>query len=173
MGRRVIAVFILSWMLSCKGDNKQNRIASYIGNPQNGLTKKMIVDSSEIFCQLIPDENEKKEIYKFNIYINTKLNKMTDSVLYKFNYQSVQLFSLVSNKDTLRPVLSERIANGRRDINQFTVVFNTGEKPLQDTNIVLMIGKNELMEKAALFTFSNKTLIKALKQLYGHEQNNN
>ena len=167
-------IFTVLQLVKCKTNNKEN-LAAYVGNLENGLTKKIRVDSNDIVCQLVPefnvDDKSGANVFKFNIYLNTKPNKINDSTLYRLNYHSVDIFALALGEDTLRPVLSERLANGRRDLNQFTVVFDTDKKT--DSDINLIIRENDLLEHEAVFSFTNKNFKKALKQLYGYDQNNN
>ena len=147
-----------------------------MGNVEKGLTKKIRVDSNEIVCQLVPELNENEKnlsnVFKFNIYLNTKPSKISDSTLYVLNYHSADLFALVLGEDTIKPVLSERIANGRRDLNQFTVLFDVEKKVKIDSTINLIIRKNDLLQQEVVFSFTNTNLKKALKQLYGYDQNN-
>jgi hypothetical protein len=170
------SLFILTNFISCKPKENKEEVGAYVGNKEKGLSKKQTIDSNDILCQLIPDkiENEKKgsNFYKFNVYLNTKLSKMTDSTFYFFNYHSEDLFALVLGTDTIKPVLSERIANGRKDLNQFTVLFDIDKKVKIDSNINLIIRKNGILENGTSFSFSNNNFKKALKQLYGYDQNN-
>ena len=92
--------------------------------------------------------------------------------MYVLNYHSADLFALVLGEDTIKPVLSERIANGRRDLNQFTVLFDVEKKVKIDSTINLIIRKNDLLQQEVVFSFTNTNLKKALKQLYGYDQNN-
>jgi hypothetical protein len=82
------------------------------------------------------------------------------------------MFALVLDNDTIKPVLSERLANGRRDLNQFTVIFDVEKKINIDSNINLIIRKNDIVAQEAVFSFTNKNFNKALKQLYGYDQIN-
>jgi hypothetical protein len=174
----IVAVFLVCilQLIKCKPNSKKENVAAYVGNVEKGLTKKMWVDSNDVVCQLVPElnvnEKSTSNVFKFNVYLNTKPNKINDSTLYILNYHSADLFALILGTDTIKPVLSERVANGRRDLNQFTVLFDVEKSVKIDSNINLMIRKNNLLEQETVFSFTNKNFKKALKQLYGYDQNN-
>jgi hypothetical protein len=156
----------------CSNSSIENP-AQYTGNPKNGLIKEQIVDSNKVWCQLIPDKREEGqangENYRFRVYIKCPPEASTDSVLYNFNYGSDQLFNLVVAKDTLYPVLSERVANGRRDMHEFTVVFNSAHHEKESDNLTLLVHKNDLITKDLFFEYRYNDLTKALKTLYGYD----
>ena len=168
---KTIASMLLCCVLffvACKGGDKKDKLASYVSKNENGLTKKISSGSTEIVSQLIPDESG-GDLYKFMVYVNTTRDKMSDSVLYYFNYRSADYFRLVSGKDTLQPVLSERVANGRREINQFTVLFDmNGKEKLHDSFSLVFLG-NKLFSDSLAFHYALTDIKKASKSLYGYE----
>ena len=166
---------VLFFLFACKDGNKKDKLAVYVSKNENGLTKKITDGETEIITQFIPEKIEKPDtgnknrVYKFMVYVNTKAESMTDSILYIFNYHSSDYFRLVSGNDTLKPVLSERIANGRREANQFTVLFDMeGKNKLADPLSLLFLG-NKLFRDSLVFHYELKDLKKASKTLYGYE----
>src|SRR5690349_16401132 len=97
------SIACLFFIASCNRAEKKDKLAGYVGAPENGLTKKQLADSNEIVCQLVPQERASKDdngkVYKFNVYMKTSPEQMTDSLLYFFNYHSTDMFRLVSNND--------------------------------------------------------------------------
>lgn len=166
-----LAVLYACFLTGCGSSAPQNP-AQYTGNPKNGLTKEQVVDSNKVWCQLIPDKREDQaegsEVYRFRVYIKNAPEAVTDSLLYDFNYNSEALFNLIVAEDTLHPVLSERVANGRKDMHEFTVMFNTSHEQHPD-NLTLLIQKNELISKDLHFEYRYNDLTKALKTLYGYD----
>lgn len=143
-------------------------MAAYVSNPENGLTRKQVADNNEIVCQLVPQEeggtDSNDGTYKFTVYINTVKEKVSDSLFYLFSYHSTQLFALVAGADTLKPVLSERIANGRRDVNQFTVVFALQKKKEEEqSDLFFMVRSNALFPKEIIMKYESKDIKKAFK----------
>lgn len=51
----------LLFIAACSSTEKKDKLAGYVGAPENGLTKKQLADSNEIVCQLVPQERASKE----------------------------------------------------------------------------------------------------------------
>ncbi len=171
----IIILCVLFFLMACKGREKKDKLAMYVSKNENGLMKKLAAGESEIVSQFIPEEKQQPDtanenrVYRFMVNIYTKPEKTTDSILYFFNYRSSDYFRLVSGADTVRPVLSERIANGRKDIHQFTVLFEMeGINKEPDSMSLLFLG-NQLFQDSLVFKYAIKDIKKASKSLYGYE----
>jgi hypothetical protein len=169
MSKSIMRIMLcgLVFLVACKSEKKKDPLAEYVSKEENGLTRKIRSENIEIVSQLIP-EKEDNNVYKFMVYVNTTPEKMTDSVLYFFNYKSSDYFRLISGADTLQPVLSERIANGRRESNQFTVLFDMNGKELQSPVSMVFLG-NKLFQDSLAFHYELNDIKKASKSLYGYE----
>lgn len=104
--------------------------------------------------------------------MKTRPEQMNDSLLYLFNYHSADLFRLVSSSDTIRPVLSERVANGRSDKHEFTVVFDIENSKVNKSDLSFLILSNNLFQKDLVFDYKYNDITKASKLLYGYDQVN-
>lgn len=161
-------------MASCKTQSEQEKLAAYVSGKENGLTKKQVMGDNEIVCQFVPVKKEGKEsggtgqLYRFMVYLNSKTLKMTDSLMYKFNYHSAELFHLVSGADTLKPVLSERIMNGRTDRNEFEVFFEPVGDPSNEV-LKFLVDSNAITGSNIAFDYKYNDITKALKNLYGYD----
>lgn len=162
-----IMLYGLFFLMACKSKEKKDPLAAYVSKEENGLTKKIRSENIEITSQFVP-EKEDNNLYKFMVYVSTTRERMTDSILYFFNYHSSDYFRLISGTDTLQPVLSERIANGKREINQFTVLFDNGSKELQSPVSMVFLG-NKLFKDSLAFHYELNDIKKASKSLYGYE----
>lgn len=164
------ALFFLM-LSSCNNEPGKKGLAKYIGSAENGLTKKIEIEKGSIVCQLIPEFKEgqkhieSSELLHFNVYINTAKELVTDSIYYKFGYHSKEMFRAVIGKDTLTPVLSELMANGRRDKNQFTVLFEPSIMKAKDS-LIFIINKTELIKQDTKIKFYNNDINKAYKNIY-------
>ena len=170
-----LSLACLLFIAACSSTEKKDKLAGYVGAPENGLTKKQLADSNEVVCQLVPQQKPEKgsgNVYKFNVYMKTKPEQMNDSLLYQFNYHSTDIFRLVSNGDTIRPVLSERVANGRSDKHEFTVVFDIENSKVNKSDLSFMILSNNLFQKDLVFDYKYNDITKASKLLYGYDQVN-
>jgi hypothetical protein len=166
----VPAICAILALAQCKKGKKENRLADYVTNPHNGLSQKQQVDSNDILCQLIPEKNSGAtgNLYRFMIVMKTRPGQISDSAYYFFNYRSAELFGLVENGDTLKPVLSERMANGRKDVHSFTVLFESQQNPAAGqtgSGPQLVFRKNELVPQDLKFEYQYKDINKALKTL--------
>lgn len=169
---------VLSGMLSlagCKRNEKQDPLASYVSKEENGLIKRTMVNNDEVVSQLVPEkkenlqDNQENQVYRFMVHVNTKPEKMTDSILYHFNYRSSDYFRLISGTDTALPVLSERVASGRREAHQFTVVFDMSGIQKAKNDISLLFLGNPLFQDSLLFNYREEDIKRASKSLYGYE----
>lgn len=166
----------LLFITACNRAEKKDKLAGYVGAPENGLTKKQMADSNEVVCQLVPQERASKEdkgtVYKFTVYMKTRADQMNDSLLYLFNYHSADIFRLVSNGDTIKPVLSERVANGRSDKHEFTVVFDIENSKVNKSDLSFLMLHNNLFQNDLVFDYKYNDITKASKLLYGYDQVN-
>jgi hypothetical protein len=149
---------------ACNEKTEMKDVAAYVGNPVNGLVKKEKADSTEITCQWVPDSSNASWLFRVYMYSPEKVN---DSTLYKMNYKTQEIFALVHAGDTVRPVLAERVANGRRDQHEFTVVFDP-VKPDSVQTFSLLLAANGLVSKTISFDFQYNDITKAQKKLYGY-----
>jgi hypothetical protein len=172
----ILWVSVVCFLISCKQTPKKEKLAVYVGDAQNGLTKKQLIDSNEVVSQLVPQEKDKQEsgqVYKFIVYMKTDKAKTTDSVMYQLNYKSAEMFRLVAGADTLQPVLSERVANGKTDAHEFTVVFDMNDAQVKRKNDVeFIINNSNPFQKAIVFDYTYNDITKASKLLYGYDQVN-
>src|SRR5258708_7329155 len=124
---KLITVLLISFfaclvIAGCKTKTDLQKIASYVGDREHGLTKKTKTPDDDITCQLVPPHsNTAQSGLRFLLYVNTGAQHIGDSILYQVNYGSAKMFHLVSGTDTLQPVLSERTATGRTDVHEFEV----------------------------------------------------
>ena len=171
-GRFLILLVASCFVMACSHNNSVKVVAGYVSDPENGLTKQKSVGTKTIIGQFIPAENyENCEEHRFRIWIKNDREESTDSLLYHFNYRSSDIFRLVVGKDTLEPLLSERIANGRSDLHEFTVLFpNTKRKMETTAEMDLLVLKNQLFTSNIDFRYRYKDITKASKKLYGHDQ---
>lgn len=147
---------------------EQQKLAGYVSKESNGLAQKKQGGAADVTCQYIPEKTAETTASKFVVYIDTKTAAVDDSLMYLFNYQSAGLFRLVSAGDTLKPVLSERIANGKRDLHQFTVVFDNG-KPVSPGGISLIVNSNPVFKNDLVFDYKYDDITKAQKKLYDYD----
>jgi hypothetical protein len=150
---------------ACNEKTEMKDVAAYVGNPVNGLVKKEKADSTEITCQWVPDSAANAP-WLFRVYLYSP-EKVDDSTLYKMNYKTQEIFALIHAGDTVRPVLAERIANGRRDQHEFTVVFDPVKQDSAQTFSLLLV-PNGLLRKNISFDFQYNDITKAQKKLYGY-----
>jgi hypothetical protein len=169
----VIALLTAIFFIACTETPEKDKLAGYVTKEKNGLSRKLRADSNDVVCQLIP-ENEKdssgtNHVYRFMVSVYSKPEKSTDSVMYFFNYHAAEYFRLVNGSDTILPVLGERMANGRRDIHQFTVVFDLEKKLQQADSVSLLFNGNRLFTDSLVFRYAVNDILKASKSLYGYE----
>jgi hypothetical protein len=157
---------ILSVVIACNNKSDMKDVAGYVKNPVNGLVKNEKIDSNEITCQWIPDSATNAS-WLFRVYIYTP-EKISDSMLYKLNYQTMEMFRLLTVRDTVRPLLAERVANGLRDQHEFTVVFHPVKPDAAEQKFSLLIPANGLLPRDVSFEFQYKDITKAQKKLYGY-----
>jgi hypothetical protein len=160
----LLSVLIGMFICACGHKTEMRDVAAYVGNPVNGLVKKEKADSTEITCQWVPDSS--KTSWLFRVYMYSP-EKVDDSTLYKMNYKTQEIFALIHANDTARPVLAERVANGRRDQHEFTVVFDPVKQDSAKT-VSLLLAPNGLLRKNISFDFQYNDITKAQKKLYGY-----
>jgi hypothetical protein len=176
---KLLPVLLLLFFVSCKSKTDLNSVASYVSRAENGLTKKMLIDSCEVTCQLVPgklNESAKDDNpLEYKLYINSKSIEITDSILYQFNYHSGEMFGLTMGTDTLKPLLSERVANGRKDMHQFTILFPSPGKQIvaSKASFSFLLYKNDLFKNDHSIEYHYSDIIKASKTLYGYDEVNN
>ncbi|HNP53169.1 MAG TPA: hypothetical protein PKK69_01070 [Ferruginibacter sp.] len=177
MYKVIYFITLLAFLVAgCRQQNETPALqaAQYAGNVKNGLLQKGMLDSCPITCQYIPEPIDAKQAanrpYRFTIHINTGTREINDSTLYEMNYHATELFRLVQGSDTLKPVLCERMANGRTDMHLFTAVFvpSARLKPNQTLNILFLPGK--LFPEMGLIQFASNDIIQASKTLYGYDE---
>ena len=167
-------IFCCTVMAGCYSTTPEKKLAKYVGDPVNGLTRHATVDSNTITCQFIPAQSPDEEgrACRFRIYLNSSQPASNDSVMYFLNYRSAGLFGLVSEGDTLSPLLSERVANGRTDRHEFTVVF-PALPAKSDGQFQIVIHKNVLINSDVNFVYKHRDINKASKNIYGYDQDQN
>lgn len=165
-------VLLLAVLGACRQPAANNKVATYIGNPQHGLSRQETVGDKRVVCQLLPGEAG-NGVYQFRVFIQQKAGEpATDSAMYFLNYRSAELFRLVSDRDTLLPSLCERMANGRCDAHEFTLLFESGKNMLgKGKNLQLLFLNNALTAKDLVFNYQSNDITKAIKKLYGYDQN--
>ena len=138
-----------------------------MSDPENGLTKQKSFGTKTVIGQYIPAEDGRNnEEHRFRIWIKNDKDESNDSLLYQFNYHSSGMFRLVVGKDTLEPLLSERIANGRSDLHEFTVLFPNSQQKVETTaEIDLLVLKNNLFTSNIDFRYRYKDITKASKKI--------
>lgn len=158
-------------------DEGPTKEASYATDAKNGLIKKSSFGEVKVTCQYIPDgplinQGEDVKPIKFYLSVNTGTEELKDSVMYDFNYRSNLLFGLVSGSDTLMPVLSERMMNGRTDLHTFTVLFepDLASAFASKSKLSFLFYPNRVISDTNTFIFETKDIIKASKILYDHDE---
>lgn len=134
-----LTILILA-LQSCTNVKKQdNQLMSYLKNEKNQLTKKVIVNNSEITVKYIPKEvemmvNKEKGFdtvnenyddflyFKVNIYKRDSKTEDKNTINH-LNFYIQNDFKLVNISDTITPAICERINNGIKDDNEYMVVF--------------------------------------------------
>lgn len=165
-------VFAGLLIVACKGKTAQEKRAAYITKPGNGLTWKTEAAGNAVVSQFVPDKQDMgngSNAYRFLVTVQSRPNITTDSILYDFNYHSADFFRLLAGTDTLQPVLSERMANGRRDLHQFTVLFDRAGITKSPDSLTLLFTGNKLFEEKLLFRYALTDIKNATKTLYGYE----
>jgi hypothetical protein len=167
-----IPLFLLLFIAACRGQTSTADIARYVGDSANGLIKKDSAGDVQLTCILLPEEREEghdsTDVVRFKITMTTEREKVTDSMMYYMNYRSPEMFRLVKGTDTLMPALSERMANGRKDIHEFTVIFDDGGR-VGKNNLWLLIDSGIMIPQQKTFAFTNKDITKAYKTLFAYE----
>jgi hypothetical protein len=79
---------------------------------------------------------------------------------------------MISEGDTLSPVLSERMMNGRTDLHLFTVLFEPDLALAfsKKSNLRFLLYPNRIIRDTTEFVFESKDIIKASKILYDHDE---
>lgn len=169
----LIAFGMFCCMASCRQTSGKDKLVGYVTKEEHGLSRKTMADSNQVVCQLVPEKRSDSastgNVYRFMVSVYSTPAKSTDSVMYFFNYHAQEYFRLVTGADTIRPVLGERMANGRRDIHQFTVVFDLGQTPPAADSVSLLFNGNRLFTDSLVFRYAVNDILKASKSLYGYE----
>lgn len=178
MYRIVISFLLLAFIVAgCRQQTESLTVqaAQYAGNAKNGLLQKGMLDSCPITCQYIPEPINAKQAagsrpFRFTVHVNSGTREINDSTLYELNYRGTELFRLVQGADTLKPVLCERMANGRTDMHLFTVLYvpQTALQPNQTLQFLFLPGK--LFPVAGSMQFASNDIIQASKTLYGYDE---
>lgn len=175
MRNKLVFIFgIGAWLLiaACKDNTEGSKLTDFVKDAGNRLTQKAEVSGNKVVSQFVPDkpeEGEGSDVYRFIITVQSSPEKTTDSILYFFNYKSAGYFRMVTGADTLHPVLSERMANGREDLHQFTVLFDrSGISGTSDSLEIIFLG-NKLFADSLFFRYALTDIKNATKTLYGYE----
>lgn len=160
------------FFMACKDKSPGDKLTDFVKQSGNRLTQKTETEGAVVVSQFVPDKLEEENtspVYRFLVTVQSPPEITTDSILYFFNYHSGDYFRLVAGTDTLRPVLSERMANGRRDLHQFTVLFDRAAITRSTDSLEVLFIGNKLFRENLLFRYALTDIKNATKTLYGYE----
>jgi hypothetical protein len=170
---------LVCFFLGCAGkkDEGPTKVMDYATKPVHGLLKKNVVGDVAFTCQYVPEgplleKGINIRPMKFFLSINTGSALLQDSVMYDYNYRSATIIGMISEGDTLSPVLSERMMNGRTDLHLFTVLFEPDLALAfsKKSNLRFLLYPNRIIRDTTEFVFESKDIIKASKILYDHDE---
>lgn len=159
-------------LIGCHSNGSMKDIAAYVGDPKHGLMKEEIVGQNRVVCQFIPqptvssDHGLRDSVFEFRVFIDNPADVMNDSLFYDLSYQSTAMFSIIGAGDTLHPVMSERIVNGRKDQHEFTVLFTPSARLMIDKGpFSFVIRNHKLFKRDIQFQYQSNDITKASKTM--------
>ena len=164
--QRSIGCFVSTLLIiSCTNQTTQQRLAAFINDPENKIVQSIQVGDVKAIAKWLPfqyrngsrqqaeatgnavpthenPQSEGRALHEDYCYFNVRFEKTTvekpanDKVLY-LNFDMQNDFTLVCARDSLSPVICQKIENGISGSYEYIVAFQNVDGQLQKNNFTL------------------------------------
>ena len=138
----IIVVMILS---ACSSKSYEQRLKSYVDDPGNKITQEITIGNVNVVTRFLPKSYRslvnkedsaanKESFYYFDVKFNKKDGDKPakEKMLYlNFDMQN-DFVLLVNNRDSIAPVICQKIENGITHSYEYILVFEKGDNEWKD-----------------------------------------
>lgn len=151
-------IILLALFITGCGNNNREKLAALVQDRNNGLVTEKNIGGTVITCTYLPRcwdhpgttaATDKGEELSFRINIRSDREDMKEkSMQQAASYNLEDVFGLLTEKDTLSPVMAQRIANG--DINGVEYLVTWQRPVLQNSRQLVLIFKDQVFTTTRL-----------------------
>jgi hypothetical protein len=139
-------MILLLLLASCSNKNPEKRLRDFVEDPDNKITQRITIGDVGIVTRLLPSSYRslmtkekdstinKEEFCYFDVKFNRKATDKQgkEKFLYlNFDMQN-DFVLLINNRDSIAPVICQKIENGVTNSYEYMVVFEKGDQDWKD-----------------------------------------
>ncbi|WP_160717997.1 hypothetical protein [Chitinophaga solisilvae] len=162
-------LLVLAMLLTACSGNRQDKLAQLMKDATTTLSQEKRVGPMVIRCTYLPacwDQRSQKEApgsneaemsFRINVQSTNPGEVKEKGSRQMASYGVEENFQLIVNRDTLLPVLAQRIANGNLDGAEYLVIFP--RVPLAPVQTMSLVYKDWVFSSTRLVFPFNKTFL--------------